>query len=160
MNNGRTLLILPCTDQKPYSESRTWTYVLRQIGPWRDKIDLAAIDCITNPSSGEPFGLVMEWEEWKTKKLDERPSKDKIPKLRKQIVSQLEQIDGKYEHIFAYVNVRSYWEVLWSLRRVYHIKMLPRLFHNEDNWNSAAAHISPRGAFYKFIDELITRLDQ
>jgi len=159
MSSGRTLLILPCTDQKPYSKSRTWSYVLEQIAPWREKIDIAAIDCIPNPIDREPFGLVMEWEEWKTKKLDERPCKDKIPQLRRQVTRKLETMNGRYGQMVAYVNVRCYWEVLWSLRRVYRIKMLPRLFHNSENWNSSTARISPRGAFYKYIGELTTTLD-
>jgi hypothetical protein len=160
MSNGRTLLILPCTDQKPYSESRTWSYVLGHIGPWRDKIDLAAIDCITNPTDRKPFGIVMEWDEWKTKNLDERPSKDKINTLTEQVFSQLKKADENYSQIVAYVNVKSYWQVLWSLRKEHHIRMLPRLFHDPSNWNSSNARISPRGAFYKYISELTTELNR
>lgn len=160
MSNGRTLLILPCTDQKPYSKSRTWSYVLQKVSPWRERIDVAAIDCIRNPADKKLFGLVMEWEEWKTERLDERPSMDKIPELEKCVLTQLERMNGKYDRIVAYVNVKTYWNVLWKLRRKYKIKMLPYLFHDSDNWNSANANISPRGAFYKFIGELITTLDQ
>jgi hypothetical protein len=102
----------------------------------------------------------MEWEEWKTKGLDERPSMEKIPELEKRVLTQLDEINGRYDSVVAYVNVKSYWNVLWKLRRKHKIKMLPRLFHDPDNWNSLKAGIGPRGAFYKFIDELTTTLDR
>jgi hypothetical protein len=121
---------------------------------------VAAIDCIRNPADKKPFGLVMEWEEWKTERLDERPSMDKIPELEKRVLMQLEKINRNYDRVVAYVNVKSYWNVLWKLRRKYKIKMLPTLFHDCDNWNSMNAKISPRGAFYKHIEELTRELDR
>jgi len=158
MTSKRTLLILPCTDQKPYSKSRTWSYVQQKLAPWREYIDIAAIDCIANPADGKPFGLVMEWEEWKTQGLDERPSRDKITPLQRRVQERLDEINGKYCQIVAYINVKSYWEVLWKLRRRYHIRMLPRVFHNGENWKSSIAGVSPRGAFYKYVRELTITL--
>jgi len=100
----------------------------------------------------------MEREQWKTIGLDELPSRDKVPALKIRVQAQLNRMNGGYCCVLAYVNVRSYWEVLWSLRKQFPIKMLPKIFHNGSNWNSTVAGIGPRGAFYKYIGELTATL--
>lgn len=159
MKKARTLLILPCTNHKPYTESLTWKYVINKLDGRSDKVELAAIDCITNPETGKPFGLVMKREQSRTLGLDEFPDMAKVHILQTIVERQLRRKRIHYDRIVAYVNVKSYWNVLWQLRDKYSITMLPRLFRKRENWNSAIAGISPRGAFYRDIDELLRFID-
>jgi hypothetical protein len=123
-------------------------------------VDLAAIDCITNPKTGKPFGIVMCRDQSKTIGLDEFPDARKISELRTIVGNQLKRRTVKYDKVVAYVNVKSYWNVLWSLRKPYSITMLPRLYRHPRNWNSSVARISPRGAFYRDIGELLRAIDR
>ena len=152
-------MILPCTDHKPYTESVSWRYVAKKLNGHSGSVDLAAIDCITNPRTGEPFGIVMKDQQWRTVGLDEFPDKSKVERMKTIVSKQLERKRGLYRNTIAYVNVRSYWEVLWDMKEKFQITMLPRLYHHSRNWNSLTAGISPRGAFYRDIDELIQELN-
>jgi len=52
----KVLLLLPCTNKKPYSKAPTWKFIMSRIGPWLDHVDMAAVDCITNHKTKKPFG--------------------------------------------------------------------------------------------------------
>lgn len=160
MKKARTLLILPCTDHKPYTDSVSWRYAIKKLNGHRDDVDLAAIDCITNPKTGRPFGIVMRKQQWKTVGLDEFPDQSKVPEMISIVRKQLQHHQASYTRIIAYVNVKSYWTVLWTLRREHSVVMLPRLYRNPRNWNSTHARISPRGAFYRDFDQVLHVLNR
>jgi hypothetical protein len=148
------LLLLPCSQIKPYEKAPTWRYIAKSISPWRNHVDVGAIDCIVCPISGKPYGIVMEWEQDLTVSRDEKPTRNNFPSLVEQIARRLEILSPRYDRILSYLNVRVYWDAVQSLQARFAIRMLPRIFQDSRNWNSAHAGIGPRGAFYKYSYEL------
>jgi len=156
----KVLLILPCTAVKPYSASPTWKYVLKKIAPLRAYVELAAIDCITNPKTGKPFGIVHEKEQYLTIRLDERPNPRKLSILIPAIRSKLKLLASRYDYIIAYINVKVYWKALLAVRDEFKITLLPSLYYKEENWDVKKSGIGPRGAFYVYVGELVNTLKQ
>jgi len=152
--NAEVLLLLPCTNKKPYTEAPTWKYVMKNIGPWLNAVDLAAVDCITDPLTGLPFGIVTESEQYLTIDKDEKPSPEKIPVLVEQIRNKLKLLSPHYNHIISYINVKSYWKAVEAVQPEFDIKMLPKMYMNEKNWNSKICRMGPIGMFKIAIDEL------
>jgi len=154
----KVLLLLPCTNKKPYYESPSWRYIISRIEPWRNNVDLGAVDCIIDPSTGLPYGIVMEWEQEVTVGKDAYPSPQKILELEEQIRRRLEKLGPYYTDIVAYINVKTYWEALEIVRSEFDIEMLPTVFNDKRNWNSSYSRMSPRGIFYKYVAELQNKL--
>ena len=145
---------------KPYTAAPTWRYVLKRIGPLRAHLELAAIDCITNPKTGKPFGIVHEKEQHLTIGLDERPNERKLPLLIRAVRDKLRLLASRYNYIIAYINVKVYWKALLAVRDEFKIILLPSLYYKEENWDVRRSRIGPRGAFYVYIEELVNTLKQ
>ena len=156
----RILLLLPCTNRKPYITAPSWKYVLKHIEPWRDYIALAAVDCIKDPSTGLPFGIVGEWEQELTVTKDELPNPQKIDSLVAQIRKKLRELVRNYDYVIAYINVKTYWKALERLGNEFNIKMLPSVFKGEKNWNGKICHASPIGVFKREIVELTKEIEE
>lgn len=154
----RVLLILPCTNIKPYSSSPTWRYILERLKPCREAIDFAAIDCITNPRTGRPFGIVPVSEENQVVGLDEKPDPKKLPSLIEEVRSKLWDLRDDYLKTIAYINVRAYWEALSNLAEEFEITLLPSVYRNARSWSVEAIGASPQGVFRKYVGELLAEL--
>jgi len=157
-NKTKTLLILPCTNIKPYSHSPTWHYILERLKPCHETIDFAAIDCITNPQTGKPFGIVPMSEEDKVVGLDEKPDLRKLPSLIEEVRSKLWELQGDYLRMIAYINVRAYWEALAQVAEEFEITLLPSVYRNAKSWSVEAIGASPPGVFRKYIWELLDEI--
>ena len=155
---NQILLILPCTNVKPYTKSPSWRYVLDHLEPWRQHISLAAIDCITNPSTGKPFGIVPVSEEDKVVGLDEKPNPQKLPALVESIRTGLAQIRSEHGTIIAYVNVKSYWQALEEVAEEFNIHLLPSAYRKTSDWSVANIGASPLGVFRKCVNELVDEI--
>ena len=155
---GRILLILPCTKVKPYTSSPTWGYVITHIEPWLNRIDLAAIDCITNPKTGTPFGLVPVPEQRLAVGLDEKPDPKKFEPLVEAVRHRLTRLKTRYLEILAYVNVKVYWQTLAELADEFGIVLLPSVYRGKTNWSVDAVGASPLGIFRIYVDELVREI--
>jgi hypothetical protein len=153
------LLILPCSAVKPYVESPTWRYVIHHIDKWRKNIDLVAIDCITDPRTGRPFGIVGEWEQHLTLNLDEKPNNAKYPLLQPVVKEKLSDLVPYYNSVISYLNVKLYWKTIESVRDDFQITMLPKKFRGRRSWDSKRLKMTPRNIFYHQISELTGALD-
>jgi len=112
----KILLILPCNKYAEignYKLGRNWKLVLKRIESWRDRIDLAAIDCINM------LGLVPEWENYKTVGHNIYPSwehfknnPEQLEELSIAIARKLKELAPRYEQIIAYLNVKAYFLAL------------------------------------------------
>lgn len=153
-------MILPCTNVKPYSNSPSWRYILQHLEPWRESIDFAAIDCITNPITGRPFGIVPVSEEDKIVGLDEKPDLRKLPTLVKEVRTKLGDLHNNYQKMIAYINVRAYWEALSQVAEEFEIALLPSVYRNARSWSVEAIGASPPGVFRKYIGELVKEISE
>jgi 7-cyano-7-deazaguanine tRNA-ribosyltransferase len=158
--NARVLLLLPCTNKKPYTEAPTWKFIAKHIEPWHNQVDIAAVDCITNPVNGLPFGIVTQQEQYLTVDKDERPSPEKIPVLIEEIRKKLDLLSPQYDHIISYINVKSYWKAIEALKTDYNIKMLPRAYMKDENWKGKVSHMGPIGMFKVCVCELKDELSK
>ena len=156
----RVLLILPCTNIKPYSRSPTWHYILERLKPWHEAIDFVAIDCITNPQTGKPFGIVPMSEEDMVVGLDEKPDLKKLPSLIEEVRSKLCELRSDYLRTIAYINVRAYWEALAQVAEEFEITLLPSVYRNAKSWSVEAIGASPLGVFRKYANELVQELEK
>jgi len=148
------LLLLPCTNKKPYSEAPTWKFIMKRIEPWLDHVDLAAVDCIINPRTNKPFGIVTRRQERLTVGKDERPDPAKLPGLTIEIRKKLERLSPKYTQVVSYLNVKTYWQAVQALSDDFGIEMLPSIYHKNENWNGKIAHSGPIGVFKREVPEL------
>jgi len=123
----KILLILPCNKYAEvgnYKLGRNWKMVLKRIEPWRDRIDLAAIDCINM------LGLVPEWENYKTVGHNIYPSwehfknnPERLEELSIAIARKLKELAPRYERIIAYLNVKAYFLALKKASELSKIKV-------------------------------------
>jgi len=123
-------------------------------------VDLAAIDCITNPTTGLPFGIVAKRSQRLTIGKDEKPDPDKFDPLVKEIKRKLRKMSSRYDRMISYLNVRSYWDALESVREEFDITMLPRVYANHKRWNSKKLRMGPIGMFKTKIYDLVREIDQ
>jgi len=151
---------LPCTNVKPYTRSPTWRFILDRLEPWRESISLAAIDCITDPTTGRPFGIVPVSEEDKVVGLDEKPNPKKVPALVESVRAGLTRIRDDHRAFVAYVNVKSYWQVLEEVADEFSIELLPSVYRGAQSWDVQRIGLSPPGAFRKYIGELIDEISK
>ncbi|RLG90506.1 MAG: hypothetical protein DRO36_05995 [Candidatus Hecatellales archaeon] len=108
----KILLILPCSSTAYLGDYRlapSWKLILKHIQPWRSQVKLAAVECINN------YGLLLEDEAWKVKGYDIYPSWDwfkrnpeRLEALKNTLAKQLQELDGRFQAIIAYVNVKAY----------------------------------------------------
>ena len=117
----KTLLILPCNKGAKvgnYFSQLHWKKIdkiLKEEG-LRDKVDLAAIDCIITFKKLDGKGaIVAEYEMNRVKGFDIHPgttfqknSKEKIEKLIKDVKVGLQRLEKDYNKIVIFVNVASY----------------------------------------------------
>jgi len=157
---GKILLILPCTSTKPYSSSPTWRYIIKRIEPWRDCIDLAAIDCITNPVTGKPFGIVPASKEDLVIGLDEKPNSKKLGPLVESVKVGLTCIRHRFQTIIAYINVKTYWQALEGIAEEFGICLMPSIYRNASSWSADSVGASPPGVFRKYINELVDEISR
>jgi len=125
--NCRVLLVLPCNkyaEVGDYKLGRNWKMVLKRIESWRDRIDLAAIDCINM------LGLVPEWENYKTIGHNIYPSwehfknnPEQLEELSIAIARKLKELAPRYEQIIAYLNVKAYFLALKRASELSKIKV-------------------------------------
>lgn len=151
---GKVLLLLPCTNKKPYTEAPTWRFIMKQIKPWLGQVDLAAVDCITNPKTNKPFGIVTQRQQHLTIGKDERPDPEKLPALTIEIRKKLDRLTPKYSHVVSYLNVKSYWNAIAQVSEEFGIEMLPTVYRVNKVWNSKALHSGPIGIFKREVPEL------
>jgi len=156
----RILLILPCTKRKPYSSSPTWRFIIDHIGPELDHIELAAIDCITNPITGKPFGIVPMSEEHMVVGLDETPDPEKLGSLVEAVRIRLTSIRSRFRVIVAYINVRAYWHALEEVADEFGICLLPSVYRGAESWDTGQIGASPLGVFRKYVDELLNEISR
>jgi predicted RNA-binding protein len=154
----KLLVLLPCTNKKPYTEAPTWKFVLKHLSPYLEHVDIAAVDCITNPRTGLPFGIVSRRSQRLTVGKDERPDPKKLESLVKEIRRQLRRRSYRYDRIVSYLNVKSYWKALDEVRDEFEIKMLPKIYAKNDVWNSKKLHMGPIGMFRTEIGDLVTEV--
>jgi len=125
--NCRVLLILPCNKYAEvgnYKLGRNWKLVLKRIQPCRDRIDLAAIDCINM------LGLVPEWENYKTAGHNIYPSwmhfknnPQQLEELSVSIARKLKELAPRYDRIIAYLNVKAYYLALKKASELSKVKV-------------------------------------
>ena len=157
-SKNKVLLILPCTKKKPYTAAPTWKFILKHLEPWKKFVELAAVDCITNPKTGKPFGIVLAKEQHLTIDKDERPDPNKLPILISEIRKKLKKLSKNYRFIVAYVNVKAYWKALEAVKDEFNICMLPSVYRNPENWNHIG--IGPIGMFKKAVGELTNTIEE
>ena len=153
-NRRRVLLLLPCTNKKPYTDAPTWKFIMRRIEPWMGQVDIAAVDCITNPKTNRPFGIVTRSQQQLTVGRDERPDPAKLPALTQEIQKKLRRLSPKYSHVVSYLNVKTYWKAVEAVSDDFDIEMLPSIYHKNENWNGKIAHSGPIGVFKREVPEL------
>jgi predicted RNA-binding protein len=154
MRRKPVLLLLPCTNKKPYAASSSWRFVLNHVGRYRDTFDVAAVDCITNRRTGKPFGIVHERQQRLVVGRDERPDPEKLDDLVVEIEKKLARLAPRYEHIIAYLNVKTYWRAIEKVQDQFNITMLPKAYRGRESWNSHTLHMGPIGMFKKSINQL------
>lgn len=122
-----------------------------------NQVDLVAVDCIINPETGTPFGIVPMSEENKVVGLDEKPDPKKLESLVTSVRDGLQRIKNGHRAV-AYVNVRTYWQALNTVADEFEICMLPSVYRNASSWSVEAIGASPQGVFRKYVDELLAEL--
>jgi hypothetical protein len=151
---------LPCTNKKPYTDGPTWKFVLRHLEPYEGHLDIAAVDCITNPRTGLPYGIVSRRNQRLTVGKDERPDPRKFDPLVKEIRRKLRRMSTRYDRVISYLNVRLYWNAVESIRDEFDITMLPRIYARNKVWNSKKLRMGPIGMFKTEIHDLVHEVEK
>lgn len=103
------LLLLPCSQQKPYGDSRTHSVVMDRIAPARDRVHKVTVSGMYGPvpESKERADPVMQYNyvlaEQDTQQID---------LVTNRVREFLERYGDEYDEIIAYATSRNYREVL------------------------------------------------
>lgn len=131
---------------------------MKHLGPWKKYVSLAAVDCITDPKTGKPFGIVTVENQHLTINRDEKPDPSKLPVLVQEVRKKLKKLSKNYDHIIAYINVKAYWKALEQIQDEFEICMLPKAYRNLKKWNNAK--IGPIGMFKTSVGELVETIKE
>jgi len=85
---------------------------------------------------------------------DEHPDPEKLDDLVVEIEKKLGRLAPRYDHIIAYLNVRTYWQAIERIQDQFNITMLPKAYRRRKKWNSHVMHMGPIGMFKKSIKQL------
>ena len=99
------LLILPCSQAKPYSESRTHQVLWDKLGDRTDRVHKVSVSGMYGPvpEEHEEEKPVLSYE-YVLAKEDER----QIERVTERLVDFLEAHGGAYDHVLAYVTSKTY----------------------------------------------------
>lgn len=108
-SDADVLLLLPCSQQKPYGDSRTHSVVMDRISPVRDRVHKVTVSGMYGPvpESKERADPVMQYNYV----LAEQDTQQ-IELVTNRVVEFLERYGGEYNEIIAYATSRNYREVL------------------------------------------------
>lgn len=103
--NTSILLVLPCSQEKPYSESRTQQAVLSRLDGCQDAIHKISLSGLYGPvpADYEQDEQIMGYEYVLTP-----TDSDQIDLVADRLSRYLEQFGDQFEHIFAYTTNKAY----------------------------------------------------
>lgn len=115
-DNKRLLLLIPCSQRKPYNESRTHRVVMDRVSPRRDEIHKVTISGMYGPvpEEKETEDPVIQYEYV----LAEEDS-EQIELVRDRIVQFLQAYGDCYDDILAYAVSKTYRNVIESSFNAY-----------------------------------------
>jgi hypothetical protein len=90
---------------------------------------------------------------------DERPDPEKLDDLVVEIEKKLARLSPRYDHIIAYLNVKTYWRAIERVQDQFDITMLPKAYRGRKSWNSHTLHMGPIGMFKKSINQLENEIE-
>lgn len=105
----RVLLLVPCSQQKPYSESRTHSILETKLGDRRDHIHKVTLSGMYGPvpEEKEQEDPVLEYEYMLT-----REDTEQIELVTDRLQTYLETYEDHYDHVVAYVASAAYRDVI------------------------------------------------
>ncbi len=89
---------------------------------------------------------------------DGSPDPSKLEPLVSEIRRKLRRMSHRYDHIVSYLNVKSYWTALDEVRNEFDVKMLPKVYAENEIWNSKKLHMGPIGIFKTEIGDLVSEV--
>jgi predicted RNA-binding protein len=100
-----TLLILPCSQEKPYSDSRTQQAVLSPLEDYRGRFHKISVSGLYGPvpESLEEEDPVMSYEYVLTTADD-----DQVALVANRLAQYLDRFGGQFDHILAYTTSKAY----------------------------------------------------
>jgi len=103
------LLFLPCSQQKPYADSRTHSVILDRIQPARDRVHKITISGMYGPvpESKERDQAILEYNYVLAEE-----DKQQIELVTDRTVEYLERYGDRYDKIIAYATSKNYRQVL------------------------------------------------
>ncbi len=118
------LLLLPCSQQKPYSDSRTHSVVMDRIESVQDRIHKVTVSGMYGPvpESKEQDDAVLHYNYVLAEQ-----DKEQIELVTDRVIDYLERYGDGYNSIIAYATSKNYREVLGAALESYgHGLLLPR----------------------------------
>lgn len=105
----QTLLLIPCSQKKPYSKSRTHQAVLRKLEPHKEQIHKVTISGMYGPVPEEYEGIdpVLEYEYVLASE-----DNDQMEIITDRLVRYLQQYGHHYDHVVGYVTSKTYRKVI------------------------------------------------
>lgn len=99
------LLILPCSQEKPYSESRTQQAVLSPLEDYNNKYHKISLSGLYGPvpAEYEEYEPIMSYEYVLT-----TVDKDQVELISSRLVRYLERYGDQFDHILAYTTSKAY----------------------------------------------------
>lgn len=103
--DAEVLLILPCSQEKPYSESRTQQAVLSRLEEYRDRFHKISVSGLYGPvpEEFEETDPVMSYEYVLT-----TADEDQVELVANRLVRYLDQHGDQYDQILAYTTNKAY----------------------------------------------------